>query len=306
MATMKIGLVDDSNKIFKHAMVDRDVYERLNKFKWTLDRDGRPYRTTSNKEGRTCRVPMPRAVFDLDAGDKRKVFYQNTGQLLDCRKANLNLTVKSPGNIAKVMPNGTTWPSTAKSFENYTRNYLRDVTVEDFFQQFKASKDDLMELVEMADDVKWSFRRITFRYQEDSPVLKKAQTLPTSTLVQRFLKDQFEWVCGVASSISIGCEPYRTQAQKAEEDRKATEEKRIAEEAIQAEKDEKQALSDRNQKLIDTEVEKRLANTHIPNPEFDVPDSLEERDLTVKELMAVDLDVLIKAIKMRGATEVRF
>jgi len=293
---MKIKLFDGDVAGVKHALVDGEVYERLNKFKWTIDRDGKPYRKTENSEGRTCRVPMPRAVFDLGAGDKRKVFYRDQSKCLDCRKKNLNLTVRSPGNLAKVMPNGTTWPSTAKSFENYTRNYLRDVTVEDFFKQFKASKDDLMELVEMADDVKWSFRRITFRYQEDSPVLKKAQTLPTSTLVQRFLKDQFEWEGGVASSISIGCEPYRTPAQKAEEERKLTEEKRIAEVEIQAAKTEKQALIDRLE----------MATKHIPNTEFDVPDSLEERDLTVKELMAVDLDVLIKAIKMRGATEVRF
>lgn len=338
MSTTKIGLVDKRGiATGEHILVDEENYEALSKFEWSLDKSGKPYRR-KNRDGRQVRVMISRDIYGLTEGSKQKVFYKDTSNYLDCRKKNLELTTRSRGNTTKITPTGKAWPVTGRSFLNYAINYLNDVKPDEFHRKFKALPSDLLELVELAENIKWNFRNITLRYQKNSPIWEKATTAPTSTLIERFLKDQFEWGGGVAAAICLVSDPYLTPEEQAsvrvlaaeekklkaeeknlqddaalkalalkraeeeakENERKVAAELRLEEAKIEADLRLEQAKLDAALKLEEAKVAAEYAKVERMKAKVD------EQELTFEKLMVTDMALLIKAVKKRGAVEVRF
>ena len=309
MATTRIPLYDENGKLKQQALVDSDVADKITKYPWFLDRDDRPYRK-AEKDGRKIRIPLSRAVFDLKLGDKRKVFYRDHTNVADCRKKNLDLTTKSPGNRAKVTATGKVWPCTAKNFSSYARSYVHNCTEEEFFKQFKATTDDLLELVGDTTEIKWNSKRIVFRYQKGSPTWKKASTPPTSSLVERFLKDQFAWEGQFAWAEDKLGEPYRTPEQLAEKRRLAAKEEQVrvaakeAEEAAVITDTIAEAKAEFAEELRRIKAMAALESEAEPFAATAIAEAAAERVTVITDLertYSLPVEVLIESIVKRGA-----
>jgi hypothetical protein len=74
------------------AIVDADLFEDLNKYKWYADRDCNTFyarRTYRNKDGKICRDRMHRVILGID--DPKLLVDHINGNGLDNRRSNLRI-----------------------------------------------------------------------------------------------------------------------------------------------------------------------------------------------------------------------
>ena len=111
----------------KYTLVDAEDYERVNKYKWRLDENGRAARNKNNKEGQR-NIKMHRFIMNTPLGMCTDHVNYDT---LDNRKSNLRICTPAQSSAhRKAIPNtsskykGVTWrPNRNKWYAQIKHNY---------------------------------------------------------------------------------------------------------------------------------------------------------------------------------------
>jgi len=171
-----IQATDRKNKTIVDVLVDSDDYQRLRKYTYFVDGQGKVFREFPHpdKKNAFLRMPLAREVSGCNYNDSRTVYFK-TANYANCKKSNLRMGSSRSNPSRTKSSAGNFWPITWSRFLKFTEK--RDLTL------YNVLIDAL--------DVKYKYKEIsiTFIPEDYDNFIEKRYTAKFKT----FLDKTFDW-----------------------------------------------------------------------------------------------------------------